>query len=51
MLKQSKEFEHFGNFIEDSGGNAIRLTSEGEDIKEDQELQQWIPSDAFNMAN
>ena len=29
MLKGTKEYEQFGNFIEDSGGNANRLPEPG----------------------
>ena len=56
MLKGTKEYENFGQFVDDSGGFAIRLPEQigcndhPPVIKEDQELQQWVPSDAFNMA-
>jgi len=52
MLKSTKEFESFGNFIEDSGGNAVRLDHPAEIFgKDDQEQQQWVPNEAFQMAN
>ena len=30
MLKKTKEYENFGNFAEDSGGNAIRIPANKE---------------------
>ena len=45
MLRGTKEYEHFGEFIEDSGGNAMRLPEAAS--PEDLEQQQWVPSEAF----
>jgi hypothetical protein len=30
MLKGTKEYENFGNFVEDSGGQAIRIPEKNE---------------------
>jgi hypothetical protein len=53
MLKGTREYENFGQFVDDSGGLATRLpgAQPAHEIKEDQEQQQWVPSDAFQMAN
>ena len=45
MLKGTKEFESFGNFVEDSGGKAIRIPE-----KEQAQQEEWVPQDAFEMA-
>ena len=62
MLKKTKEFENFGNFIEDSGGNAIRVPSGKENNKGNNarpggaaddassEDQPWVPHEAFSQA-
>ena len=62
MLKNTKEYENFGNFVEDSGGNAIRVPAGKENIRANdafpsgaadgvpEEEQAWVPQDAFSMA-
>jgi len=62
MLKKTKEYESFGNFVEDSGGNAIRVPSGKENAQTNnacsggamegapEEEQAWVPHDAFSMA-
>jgi len=44
MLKKTKEFGQFGNFVEDSGG-AIRIPNENfqEENIQDPANDQWIP--------
>lgn len=48
LLSKTKEYQNFGNFVEDSGGNAVRLPKKEEEPKlEDEE---WIPGEAFATA-
>jgi len=46
MLKSTKEYAEFGAFIEDSGGNAMRLP-ENVHVPQEEDAQQWVPTDAF----
>ena len=47
LLKQTKEYGQFGEYAEDSGGNAMRVPT---DQQPELDEQQWVPSDAFQMA-
>lgn len=49
MLKSTKEYAGFGAFVEDSGGNAMRLP-ENVHAEKEEDTQQWVPTDAFQMA-
>ena len=52
MLKSTKEFADFGNFVEDSGGQAIRVPSQTKDKKQKAEEQRdWVPQDAYTVAH
>ena len=48
LLSKTKEYQNFGNFVEDSGGNAIRLPKKDEEPKLQDE--EWIPGEAFATA-
>lgn len=50
MLKNTKEYAEFGNFVEDSGGNAIRIPASNKENQVDNQEKdesQWVPQDAF----
>ena len=52
MLKKTKKYADFGNFVEDSGGQAIRVPPPSKDRKQgEEEAQQWVPQEAFTMAH
>jgi hypothetical protein len=67
LLKSTKEFKNFGEFIEDSGNGAHAMTetkggfqrectkkkSQGKTLKTKStgELEDWIPAEAFNLAH
>ena len=52
MLKNTKKYADFGNFVEDSGGQAIRVPPPSKDKKqEEEEIQQWVPQEAYTMAH
>ena len=46
MLANTKEYSHFGNFVADSGGMAMRLPQ-----TEESDAKDWVPADAYNMAH
>lgn len=56
LLSKTKEYENFGNFVDDLGGNAVRIQTGKEnqqqeankDIKPDED--EWIPGEAFATA-
>ena len=60
MLKNTKEYGKFGNFVEDSGGNAMRIpthlnvgkenANQGGNGQTELDDQAWVPNDAFQMA-
>ena len=58
MLKNTKEYGKFGNFVEDSGGNAMRVpnvvgkenAAQGGNGQTEADDQTWVPNDAFQMA-
>ena len=47
MLRGTKEYAEFGNFIKDSGGNAIRIPQNNKENQQNEsnseEDQQWVP--------
>ena len=58
MLKGTKEFANFGNFVQDSGGLAMRLPPPQKDNQlhdENADLNgngsDWVPSGAYKMAH
>lgn len=52
MLKSTKEYADFGNFVADSGGQAIRLPAAPKEKKStEDEKKDWVPQDAFSMAH
>ena len=52
MLKSTKEYADFGNFVADSGGRAIRLPSAQKEKKNfEDDKSDWVPQDAFSMAH
>lgn len=39
MLKKTKEYGSFGNFIEDSGGNAVKVSVSPDKVEQNTDLQ------------
>lgn len=56
LLSKTKEYENFGNFVDNLGGNAVRIQTgkenqqeeANEDIKPDED--EWVPGEAFATA-
>lgn len=58
LLKQTKEFQQFANFVEDSGGNVksvpppLHQQRRSEPSHEaDLETDQWLPNEAYSLAH
>lgn len=55
-MSKTKEYENFGNFVDDLGGNALRIQTGKEnqqeeankDVKPDED--EWVPGEAFATA-
>ena len=49
MLKATKEYQEFADFVEDSGGQVkgIKAPSNNAEI----ESEQWMPQEAFTLAH
>lgn len=39
MLKKTKEYGNFGNFIEDSGGNAVKVSAPPDKVDLNKDLE------------
>ena len=56
LLSKTKEYENFSNFVEDSGGNAVRINTgkenQGDDSNKEQnkDEEEWVPGEAFATA-
>lgn len=55
MLKQTREYSEFADFIEDSGGQvkAVNVTSNPKVLRDilDVETDNWLPNEAYNLAH
>jgi hypothetical protein len=57
MLRQTKEYAEFAEFIEDSGGQvkSVNVTSANnpKGLREflDLETDNWLPNEAYNLAH
>ena len=51
MLKQTKEYQDFGDFIEDSGGQVRSLAPSSKPPLLQFDDSSWIPQDAYSLAH
>ena len=51
LLKQTKEYQEFANFVEDSGGNVRNVEKALIEQHENLDDDNWLPSDAYALAH
>jgi hypothetical protein len=50
MIQQTKEFQEFQGFVEDSGGN-VKGVAAPVKVSAEAEQDQWMPQEAFSVAH
>ena len=53
LLKQTREYQDFANFVDDSGGNVKSVKSKPASSEQlfDQEAEHWMPNEAYSLAH